>query len=341
MSDIDVLVVGHGLAGSLSACLLSRTMCVAMTTGGTTATALSTGCLASGPETCDIAWIEHHLLPLLGYGGIGYVSGDHHGITEAGSVHRSQMAPRFVDVPHDASVSVLDTGTGIWDAKGAARGIAARGIAVDVIPSPIDRSPTWSMLTRQAEKMTDDIRGAMAEASGDVILVPPLFGLSDPERYMRSLEGCGRLVREAVVPLGLPGMRLQEALLRAASSRCTVLEGMRALVIRREGDSISAAVLQDGRRQRTITFSSLVLATGGLVGGGLEPKGMDLRESLGLFEVDGTGLQVQEGHPVFRDGAVCQNAVVAGALLPGMEYGDGGGLIDVANSVRRCLEALS
>jgi glycerol-3-phosphate dehydrogenase subunit B len=148
----------------------------------------------------------------------------------------------------------------------------------------------------------------------------------------------------ALVPPSIPGLRLFHALrsaLRAAGGRITV--GEPVVGVERSDGRITAVSMSAAARQRTIRTGAVVIATGGIAGGGLIGTTGGLVEAvLGLpVEAPPVGEWLSNtpfdpaGHPLERAGirtdaalrpvfasgqVVLDNVVVAGSILAGQRY---------------------
>jgi glycerol-3-phosphate dehydrogenase subunit B len=148
-----------------------------------------------------------------------------------------------------------------------------------------------------------------------------------------------------LVPPSVPGLRLFEALrsaLRAKGGRITV--GEPVAEVARDGRRVTAVSTRAAARQRTIRTGGVVLATGGIAGGGLvgHADGRLVDVVLGL-PVEAPPFDdwlapvpfPADGHPLERagiraDGALrpldaagnvlLDNVAIAGSLLAGMRY---------------------
>ena len=164
-----------------------------------------------------------------------------------------------------------------------------------------------------------------------------------------------------LVPPSVPGLRLFAALrsaLRARGGRITIGEPVEEVA--RDGRRVTAVSTRAAARHRTIRTGAVVLATGGIAGGGLiaHADGRLVEPVLGLPveapPVDdwlATGPFPPDGHPLERAGirtdaalrpvdgggkVVLENVAIAGSLLAGMRYleercGDG---VAIASGIR-------
>jgi glycerol-3-phosphate dehydrogenase subunit B len=176
--------------------------------------------------------------------------------------------------------------------------------------------------------------------------LPAAIGLADHAAALRDLAAALDLepFEIALVPPSIPGLRLFHALrsaLRAAGGRITV--GEPVVAVERSKRRVTAVATSAAARQRTIRTGAVVLATGGIAGGGLIATADGLVEPiLGLpveaprpdawlasspFEPDGhplerAGIRTDAGlRPVDARGeVVLDNVVVAGSLLAGQRY---------------------
>jgi glycerol-3-phosphate dehydrogenase subunit B len=186
------------------------------------------------------------------------------------------------------------------------------------------------------------------QGSGPVrVALPAVLGLGDhAAAFADASDALGGAVFE--VPLiapSVPGLRLFRALraaLRRRGGRLVVGEPVRRVVV--EGDRLVGVVMSAAVRARTIRTGALVLATGGIAGGGLvgRPDGTLEEPVLGLpVEAPPAGSWFAEGpldvrghpleaagirtdvrlRPVRADGQVVLAGVaVVGSLLAGQRY---------------------
>jgi glycerol-3-phosphate dehydrogenase subunit B len=148
-----------------------------------------------------------------------------------------------------------------------------------------------------------------------------------------------------LVPPSVPGLRLFDALraaLRAKGGRITIGEPVEEVT--RDGSRVTAVSTRAAARRRTIRTGGVVLATGGIAGGGLvgHADGRLVEAVLGL-PVEAPPLDEwlaptpfpPDGHPLERAGirtdaalrpldaagkVVLENVAIAGSLLAGMRY---------------------
>jgi len=203
------LVVGNGAAGTFSSWLLAkRGWEVTLVGRGTPSTALSTGCLRSGPNLCraEISeFLNNEKMP--------WASGQREGISKIGTSYRCWMSPSHStwkegETPKSIAVVGLDGHPSLLPRVVSAM-LNGRKIKATpfTIPSqvPSDVPLTSSFRKDEAwEGLAEELQGLSAEA----ILLPSLVGLQDYHR-LDQLEGrCGRNVLEAIT---LPGLARPEA----------------------------------------------------------------------------------------------------------------------------------
>jgi glycerol-3-phosphate dehydrogenase subunit B len=148
-----------------------------------------------------------------------------------------------------------------------------------------------------------------------------------------------------LVPPSVPGLRLYGALrsaLRARGGRITT--GEPVAEVTRDGRRVTAVSTRAAARMRTIRTGAVVLATGGIAGGGLvgHADGRLVEPVLGLLVEApppdawlATGPFPPDGHPLERAGirtddalrpldgsgkVALENVVVVGSQLAGMRY---------------------
>jgi glycerol-3-phosphate dehydrogenase subunit B len=203
--------------------------------------------------------------------------------------------------------------------------------------------PAWR--TSAIEAMARAI--AAAPGSGGRVAVPAVLGIRDHAAVLEAIRAKipAATFEMPLVPPSVPGMRLYAAL-RAALIRAGghVQIGEMIETIDRDGRAVTAVVSAAAARTYTVRAGALVLATGGIAGGGLiaERDGRLLEPLLGLpveappaddwlavdaFEPAGHPLEKAgirtdaELRPVDADGTpVFENVRVAGSLLAGQRY---------------------
>jgi glycerol-3-phosphate dehydrogenase subunit B len=200
-------------------------------------------------------------------------------------------------------------------------------------------------------KLREELISSLKGLKEDHVAIPPIFRLTEYQRGMAKLcHATGKNVFELVTPLSLPGMRLQEAM-----SRSAVAEGarlMRGRTVRKlewKGRRVTSAIVETRSRQQRISFNSLILASGDLVGGGLAVQGSEVRDPLGAFKVGKFEAEEQAYHAngymarmhdvtetgfivtnemrlLGQDGKAVDNAFGAGAALASFSFPTGVGL---------------
>jgi glycerol-3-phosphate dehydrogenase subunit B len=177
------------------------------------------------------------------------------------------------------------------------------------------------------------------------VALPAVFGLWQHAQAWAEL--CERLTLEPfevpLVPPSIPGMRLWRVLrerIRAAGGRVQVGESVHA--IRVEGGRVTAVEMEAATRSHVIRTDAVILATGGLAGGGLVATGdghiaeplLNLHVVAPVHEawfvgdaldpaghpIEAAGVATDAGlRPLDHDGrpAALANVLVAGAILAG------------------------
>lgn len=197
----------------------------------------------------------------------------------------------------------------------------------------------------------EELAAAIRELGEDHVAIPPLFELQRLHKGMSELSTTtGRNVFELVTPMSLPGQRLQEAMERAAVGHgCRLLKNHLVTKLEVHGARVAAAIIQTPTRVQRVTFNSVILATGDLVGGGLALQGREVVDPFSAFNVgkfgemealpDQTGYDaamrafVEAGYLVTndmrlltREGKPFENAFGAGAALASFSFPTGVGL---------------
>ena len=141
---------------------------------------------------------------------------------------------------------------------------------------------------------------------------PAVLGLADTRRIREQIEhktGCA-VFEIPGLPPSVPGLRLQNCLVRALrNAGVEVLDGMEAISVERTGNRISKVWTEAASRSKPHTAREFVLATGGILSGGLvvRPGGQVVEPVFGL-PVTSPGEATRAlfldpgGHPVFSTG---------------------------------------
>jgi glycerol-3-phosphate dehydrogenase subunit B len=198
---------------------------------------------------------------------------------------------------------------------------------------------------RDAVDAIATVLGRIGPRRGRVGL-PAAIGLDEHGEAFRELATALPLepFEIPLVPPSIPGLRLFNTLrgaLRAAGGRITIGEAVSE--VSRSGGRVTAVSTTAAARQRTIRTGAMVLATGGIAGGGLVASAEALVEPvLGLpveappstdwlaptpFEPDGhplerAGVRADAAlRPLGRgDDVALENVVVVGSMLAGQRY---------------------
>ena len=212
----------------------------------------------------------------------------------------------------------------------------------------------------------DALRDAVPRTGSWRVGLPAILGLDDHPAVFA--ETAGRMERPIfeipTLPPSIPGLRLYNALLSRATGLGVAVQigfGVEGLV--REGDRISAVETHAAARPLRIRTGAVVLATGGIAGGGLRGgrDGMVTDAVAGLpvsapergswlqgdlygregVALEAAGVRVDEElRPVDTDGVVLlENLRVVGSALAGMRYltercGDGVAIASARRAAR-------
>ena len=232
------------------------------------------------------------------------------------------------------------------------RAWADREFAQMTVPSPLGethRSATALDLARLMEKPQS--RQWLLEAlkphagSCDLVLLPPVCGSKARPDAWQAVEAAAEcpVVEMLSIPPGVGGLRLRDALLRALREYdFELFENARVLHAETAGKKCTALVAEASGQERRHEARTFVLATGGILGGGLDLAPGSARESImGLdiavpddvelwseAELFGKHLFARMGvrvdstmRPVSSQAAVCWNNVFfAGRSLGGYDY---------------------
>ena len=180
------------------------------------------------------------------------------------------------------------------DADFVARSLAEGGVPFEVRSAttrfPLD-FPSDATLTRYAQALDadeDGVRNRLARRIGTHhegearIGLPAVLGLKNARAVREHLET--RLNADVFeVPTGrpsIPGLRLENQLRAALDDAGVAVVGNEVVEYERTGDRIEAVSVSRNDQEIRYTASQFVLATGGLVGGGLESDRETVREAV-------------------------------------------------------------
>lgn len=232
------------------------------------------------------------------------------------------------------------------------QGIPARYVTLD-LPTLAQRNFTTAViLARLMEQpgFRAEVVQAVQPHLGDAARVgfPAVLGLQQATAVHQELQTqLGRPVFEIPgLPPSVPGMRLQHILKTAIERNGgRVYEGMEVIGYEAAGDRVTAVITESAGRNRTHHARNYILATGGILGGGITTnhEGM-VRELIFNLPVRAPEHQLawfrhdfldKRGHPIYGSGiavnrcfqpvngdgrALYQNLYAAGATLAGGEY---------------------
>ncbi|MHC1681317.1 MAG: FAD-dependent oxidoreductase [Methanomassiliicoccales archaeon] len=343
-----VLVVGNGAAGTFSSWLLAkRGWRVTLVGRGTPSTAMSTGCLRSGPNLCraEISeFLDNEKMP--------WTSGSREGISKIGTSYRCWNSPSHStwndsDAPKSIAVVGLDGHPSlqphIISALLNARKIEARPF---IIPSqvPSDVPLASSFLKDEAwETLAEELQGLSTEA----ILLPSFVTLQDYHRLDQLERRCGRTVMEAIAPLGAAGQRLADLMRwKAADSGVIIWDGRRATALDVQADAVRGATIAGGREVRDIAVDAVIIATGGPLVDGLVLKERDIGDPFGKFQIVRSedplkgGYDSSDGMLINISGRVMNNVAGAGDCISSEGRIYGSGLTEALESAYLAVRAL-
>lgn len=212
-----------------------------------------------------------------------------------------------------------DLAAGLVAANLEHRGIPCRPVTLDLVSLRRRRFVTGPVLAAlfETEEFRAEVAAALATKVGRAGRVgfPAVLGLDRSTEVVADLRHrLGTEVFEIpVVPPSIPGMRLHRILIaaiRAAGGR--VSDGMEAVAAQATGDRVDAVLTEAAARTRRNAADAFVLATGGILGGGIvgEENGR-LREVVFGLPVSGPHERADwlradfadpAGHPVYRSG---------------------------------------
>jgi len=278
-----VIVVGGGVAGTAGAITAAVHASVTLIDGGTGASTLSTGAIdlvpwteapaTAAPLTREVQQVLRAL--------DGYCVPDRGALvlTGAGVVRPARgHDAALLDVAPVASgrVGVVRCGRSGWDADALARAWGTRFVAVDATVLRLDGErvlPDPDFAARHDDDdrlgwLADRLREALARSGGafSALVLPPSLGVERARADALSRRvglPCGEAVG---MPGGPPGLRFERARDRALAGAAVTRLRDRAVSVERAGDRWRV-VTEGGDRH---DGDSVVLAMGGLLGGGIE-----------------------------------------------------------------------
>ncbi len=360
----EVLVVGQGAAGCMAAATLARRGLDVVQVGrGTTATELSTARIVLPGEREELAGV----LRSIGrdHGLYAADAGRVDAITSIGTIISQDLTSMhdWLALPGDRVAVIGLRGNEDLDPDLACRSLSYRLPSLECdplwadpgLPAAIDTGRGRS-LSEGALEAIDSLSDVISELGQETVVLPPLFTGPHYDDALSRLEMVsGRRVREPATPLSNPGRRLQTCLATyAARSGSHILVDREVRGFAFEGRRATSAVVSSGLREQAIAFSAAVLATGGIVGGGLGVSGESVVDPMGTFAVSSaavgcgtvpplsgalsSGVSNIGGHTLRLEGDMTENVVVAGSSLPGLSFPLGRGLGHVMASALEAAE---
>lgn len=271
---------------------------------------------------------------------LGYVGGLGENMalpTSLGGAHPAAAAPRSMaagDLRRGGSVAIVGIG-GMRDFSAAlvAQNLAAF-LGAEVSHAVVDLGGIgWDLDNLSVARRLEEpgLRAALArEVSKRVgeaqrIGFPAVLGLHRHEEVFEDLVGLlGREVFEiATPPPSVPGMRLAAALgARRRLLGVAEVLGAKVTGAQRQGDEVSALVVAKGSREEAFEASHFVLATGGVLGGGIQlgPAaakeavfGLETAPSAAGLALDGSLRPLSPSGEVLLANVAFPGAAIAGA----------------------------
>lgn len=279
-----VWVIGAGVAGTAAALAAARAGArVTLVDGGTGASTLATGALDAVPwqsacaQRTAIAPPTREMLDVLG----GYTLPENGArlLTTSGVVRPARgHDAALLDVEPLARkpIGVVACDRPGWDAKSLARGWGDNYVIVDaVLMRHVDEHvlPDADFAIRHDDDarlhwLADRLREALARVDSAVsaLVLPPCLGV-ERERAHALSDRVGIRCGEAIaLPGGPAGLRFERARERALAAGAIELVRGRLTRVARHEDGWSL-VMEGGASSQC---DAVVLATGGLIGGGIE-----------------------------------------------------------------------
>jgi glycerol-3-phosphate dehydrogenase subunit B len=201
----------------------------------------------------------------------------------------------------------------------AAQGVPARGVMLD-LPELAGRRVLTPVILAQLMEQADfrnEVVRLITPHLGEAMRIgfPAVLGLQQAMAVKADLEGqLARPIFEIpILPPSVPGMRLHYILWQAIErSGGRVQEGMLAVGAEMAEGQVTAVHTEAAARQRSHRFDQYVLATGGLLGGGLVTNFEgEVREVIFNLPVAGPSSRLEwfqrefvtaTGHPIYQAG---------------------------------------
>lgn len=128
----------------------------------------------------------------------------------------------------------------------------------------------------------------------DVLVIPPILGVSNFNKNYDELKKLGINVLECVsMPPGVGGQRIEEALLKEARSlNVTFIENCHIRSAKVEGNKCiniaSNPGVREGDKDTIYSADNYIMATGGVIGGGINSTPTKVYESIFNIEIENT-----------------------------------------------------
>ena len=152
--------------------------------------------------------------------------------------------------------------------------LGVRSAMVDVAPGPggvIPLAYARYFDTAEGQRVLVDALKAVVR-DGETVGLPAVLGLENLEAWREIADALGHPVFEIPLPPpSVPGWRLYNALVKVATlAGVRFWRGSKVVEVVREGGVVTGVVVESAGHSSAIACDALVLATGGLTGGGLE-----------------------------------------------------------------------
>jgi glycerol-3-phosphate dehydrogenase subunit B len=222
-------------------------------------------------------------------------------VTALGTWRTTCLVPQTAAQPLAGSVAVVGLeGFRDFSAELCAQGLRRAGLDASAATVPLpswghERNATAVELARAFDEQgfRDRVADAVARAAegADVCVMPAVLGVRDGQVAWAELQARAGLpvVEAAIPPPSIPGLRLYDAY-RARLERLGVrwMFGFPAVGVDRDGDRVAAVRADGAARQITIRCEEVVLAAGGVAGGGIHAhRDGSLTEAVANLPVEG------------------------------------------------------
>lgn len=341
-TEVEVLVVGGGMAGCAAAFTAARTGRTLLLSAGGSATSLSSGCVdfLDGRSKHKASGF----LNALGRCGLGMIDGGSV-ITGVGMERPTGMHQKWMLTLEEAraagGVDIIHLPrTKASHPRLAVSCLRTMGIESNLLCAD-ERVHRILLEHGDAAALGKALASSIHATEGSIIAFPPLWEGADVDAMLEAaeLEG-GCRFRELVNPAGPQGIRLQRAAERAAGAS-RLMTGCELRGLEFDGDRCIAAKARSGLREMRIRCGGVIMATGGpLISRPEAHSSLDTEPviipSLGTVA---SFLCCREGF-ARHAGRRLSNVVLCGSAQPGKGYLEGYGLGDCILSGIEAVELL-